>query len=195
MKYLLIETDEKNRIPYGINKNRAIDTRLLTRERFGKLPMWNVVEMNFPREGFFPDLICSPFLLLSDVFMETVMMYQPGTLRKGVKLWDRNSGINETYFLAVLDEPDCMSDHTWFNSVGNRILRLVLDKDRIGDRAVFRVKGYTSGAIVGRMDFVESILRRDVRGIRLSEIEVEEGRRRDRDIFRDAIVGIGEMPR
>ena len=62
------------------------------------------------------------------------------------------------------------------------ILRLVLDKHRIGDRAVFRVKGYTSGAIVGRMDFVESILRRDVRGIRLSEIEVEEGRRRDREV-------------
>lgn len=174
MKYFLIRTDEKNKIPYGINKNMAVDTRLLTKEKFGRLPVWNVVEMNFPREGFFPDLICSPFLLLSDVFMETVMMYQPGTPHKGIKLWDRNSGINETYSLAVLDELDCMSDETQYNSVGNRILRLVLDREKIGDKAVFKVKGHVSGGIVGRLDFVESILRRDVRGIRLVEIEVEE---------------------
>lgn len=173
MKYFLIETNERNKIPYGINKNRAIDTRLLTKEKFGRLPAWNVVEMDFPVEGFFPDLICSPFLLLSDVFMETVIMYQPGTLHKGIKLWDRNNGVNETYFLTVLEEPDCMSDKTLFNSVGNRILRLVLDEEKIGDRAVFRIKGYTSSAIVGRLDFVESILRRNVRGIRLTEIGVE----------------------
>lgn len=173
MKYFLIKTNEKNKIPYGINKNRAIDTRLLTKEKFGRLPVWNVVEMDFPTEGFFPDLICSPFLLLSDVFMETVMMYQPGTLRKGIKLWDRNNGINETYFLTVLDELDCMSDKTQYNSVGNRIIRLVLDKEKIGEKAVFKIKGYVPNGIVGRLDFVESILRRNVRGIRLSEIEVE----------------------
>jgi len=176
MKYFLIETDEKNKIPYGINKNRAIDTRLLTGESFSRLPVWNVVGMNFPTEGFFPDLICSPFLLLSDVFLETVMMYQPKTLHRGVKLWDRSSGVNETYFLTVLDELDCMSDKTQFNSVGNRILRLVLDMDKIGENVVFKVKGFASGGIVGRLDFVESILRRNVRGIRLSEIETADGR-------------------
>lgn len=43
MKYFLIETDDKNKIPYGINKNRAIDIRLLSREKFSMLPLWNVV--------------------------------------------------------------------------------------------------------------------------------------------------------
>ncbi len=28
------------------------------------------------RERFFPDMICSPFLLLSEVYLKTVMMYQ-----------------------------------------------------------------------------------------------------------------------
>ena len=32
MKYFLIGTDEKNRNPYNINKNRALDIRKLTRE-------------------------------------------------------------------------------------------------------------------------------------------------------------------
>ena len=131
MKYFLIETDEKNRIPYGINKNRARDIRLLSRERFNTLPLWNVVEMNFPEEGFFPDIICSPFILLSEECIKTVMMYQEDILYKGIKLWDRKSGGNATYFLTILDELECISDKTQYNSVGNRILKLVLDEKKI----------------------------------------------------------------
>lgn len=38
MKYFLIGTDEKNRIPYNINKNRVVDVRTLTREGIGHCP-------------------------------------------------------------------------------------------------------------------------------------------------------------
>lgn len=54
MKYFLIGTDEKNRIPYNINKNRVVDVRTLTREGIGTLPMWNIIGMDLPDEGFFP---------------------------------------------------------------------------------------------------------------------------------------------
>ncbi len=172
MKYFLIETNEKNRIPYNINKNHAIDIRMLNRSDFDGLPMWNIVEMDFPREGFFPDMICSPFLLLSEVYLKTVMMYQPDVLFKGIKLWNKESGINVTYMLVILDGLECMSDKTQFNSVGNRILKLVLNKEKVDTEAVFRFKECDKNGIIGRMDFVESILRRGVKGIKLTEIEV-----------------------
>ena len=65
MEYFLIETDELNPNPYLINKNRAIDIRMLTREKIDQLPRWNMLEMNFPEEGFFPDLLCDPCTLVS----------------------------------------------------------------------------------------------------------------------------------
>ena len=172
MKYFLIETDDKNKIPYGINKNRGIDIRLLTREKFNMLPLWNVVEMNFPEEGFWPDVICSPFLLLSEDCLKTAMMYQQNIIYKGIKLWDKNSGVNATYFLTVLDEIECISDKTLYNSTGNRILKLVLDRGKIDANVVFKVKGLSGNSIVGRLDFVESILRRDARGIKLTLLEI-----------------------
>lgn len=70
MKYYLLDTDQKNRIPYNINKNHAIDTRYLTKENIDKIPMWNVVEMTFPNEGFFPDLLCNPWILMSECFIK-----------------------------------------------------------------------------------------------------------------------------
>lgn len=81
-------------------------------------------------------------------------------------------GINATYFLTIFDELECISDESQYNSAGNRILNLILDGEKIGTKAVFRVKGFTSNSIVGRLDFVESILRRDARGIRLIPIDV-----------------------
>lgn len=169
MKYFLIGTDEKNRIPYNINKNRVVDVRTLTREGIGTLPMWNIIGMDLPDEGFFPDLICSPFVLMSKNCIKTAAMYQPDIIYRGVKLWDKGSGVNRTSYLSILEELDCMSGQTQFNTAGNRITRLVLDRDRIGGNAVFRIKGYNRGCIAGRLDFVESLLRRGIEGITLEE--------------------------
>lgn len=57
-------------------------------------------------------------------------------------LFDRARDINVTYFFIPLDQVDCLSDKTEYNSIGNR------------------------------MDFVESLFRRGAAGIRLEEIEV-----------------------
>lgn len=167
MEYLLIETNEKNPIPYKINKNRAIDIRLLTREKFQKIPMWSIMEMDFPMEGFFPDLLCSPCIMASKCVMETIAMYQPDVPYKGVKLWNRESGTHATYWMPVLDEVECISDEIRYNSIGNRIIKLVLDREKIKPYAVFRIKGYGRNCIAGRLDFVESMLRRGAGGIKL----------------------------
>lgn len=168
MEYFLIETNEKNKIPYKINKNRAIDIRMLTREKICQLPMWNMMEMDFPMEGFFPDILCSPCILVSKCVMETIIMYQPDVPYKGVKLWNRESGANATYSMPILDEVECISDETLYNNIGNRIVKLVLDREKIKPYAVFRINGYKRNCIVGRMDFVESILRRGAIGIKLT---------------------------
>lgn len=39
MKYFLIGMDEENKTPYNINKNRAIDIRMLSKENLNKLPL------------------------------------------------------------------------------------------------------------------------------------------------------------
>lgn len=70
----------------------------------------------------------------------------------------------------ILDEINCISEETQFNRIGNRIIRLVLDKEKIKPYAAFKIKDYGKNCIVGRMDFVESLLRRGVRGIRVEEV-------------------------
>lgn len=127
--------------------------------------------MDFPREGFFPDMLCDPCILVSRCFMETIMMYQGEIPYRIVKVWERGSGINETYFIPILEEVDCVSSRTQYNRMGNRITKLVLEKEKIKPYAVFRIKNYDRNCVVGRMDFVESLLRRGAEGIKLMEVE------------------------
>lgn len=173
MDFFLIEEEEGNRIPYNVNKNRVIDTRLLTREAYQKIPTWSVVEMELPEEGLFPDLLCRPFVLVSKGFMETSVMYDPDIPYRSVKLWDRKSGMNGTYFISLLEEIECISEKTKYNKIGNRITELVLNYEMIRDKVVFKIKGYDRKCIVGRMDFVESLLRRKARGIQIEKVKMD----------------------
>ncbi|MEZ3495147.1 MAG: hypothetical protein K1W38_23355, partial [Lachnospiraceae bacterium] len=151
---------------------RALDIRKLTREGIDTLPRWNIISMDLPDEGFFSDLICSPYILMSRECIRAVTMYQPDIVYKGVKLWESDSGVNRTYFLAIIEELDCMSKETQRSAMGNRIIRLVLDEEKIGSNAVFRIKGCDKSCIVVRLDVVESLLRRGVQGITLEEVQL-----------------------
>ena len=61
----------------------------------------------------------------------------------------------------------------------NRIATIIQEKGiwfwhKIDTKAVFEIKGFDRKCIVGRMDFVESILRRGAEGITLEEICINE---------------------
>ena len=66
MEYFLVETDKKNRIPYGINVNRAVDIRFANRNMAYKIPNCCVVDMKTPMEVFFPDILTESFLMVSE---------------------------------------------------------------------------------------------------------------------------------
>ena len=50
-----------------------------------------------------------------------------------------------------------------------------IDKDKVGDKAVFKLKGVEKSYIIARLDMVESLLRRGGKGIMVREINVSEG--------------------
>lgn len=138
------QTDEDGYILQGSSERR------LTEEEIGALSRYEL------------------FLAAQEIYAEN-----PETLYRGVKLWERKSGTNASYFIPLLEEIPCLSERTQYNSTGNRIVKPVLDKSKIGEAAVFKIKNFDRNCIVGREDFVESILRRRSRGIRMEEVESE----------------------
>ena len=173
MKYFLIETDKKNHIPYAINANRAVDIRYVNRANAYKIPNCCVVDMKTPAAVFFPGILMEPFLMVEDKAADVIEMYAPETIFKTIYLLERESGISATYFMPFVEEIECLSDKTKMSRGKTELLEIVLRKEAIQKKQIFRVVGYKHTYLIGGMAFVESILRRGVCGIELTEVEVE----------------------
>lgn len=173
MKYYMLTQEEGNHIPYNINSNRGVDIRWINPDDINKIGRKNIMSMDIPMDVFFPDMLFDPCILVSKMCMKTILMYWSHIRYKSVKLLHLDTRTHATYFIPLLDEVDCISDRTQYNNIGNRIIKLVLAADKIGKTVVFRIAGYDQKYMIGREDFVESILRRGARGIRFEEIETD----------------------
>ena len=68
-----------------------------------------------------------------------------------------------------------MHEKSEYNLDKSVIKKGVIDYGKTEGKAIFRLKGFGHYYMVGRLDLVESILKRKVRGIGLKELEVWEG--------------------
>ncbi len=50
--------------------------------------------------------------------------------------------------------------------------KIILKREKIKEKAIFKVGGIKERYIIARMDLVESILKREVKGINLIEVKV-----------------------
>ncbi len=172
MKFFLVETSTGNRLPYGINANRAVDVRYANRRRAYRIPNCCVVDMKTPSEVFFPDIIIEPFLMVSREVAEVIEMYTPETIFKTIYLLEMESGINATYFMPFVEEVECLSEQTKKSRGGTELLDIVLLQDVVVEKPIFRIAGFTHVYLVVRLDAIESMLRRGACGMKLKELNV-----------------------
>ncbi len=170
MEFLLVETDKENPIPYGINANRAVDIRYANRKQAYRIPNCCVVDMKTPMEYFFPDILTEPFLMVSDIVAHVIEMYLPETFFKTIYLLEMESEVHATYFMPFLEEVDCLAEETEKSYGGTELLDIVLRKEAVKEKPIFRVAGFSHVYLIVREDVIESMLRRRVRGIRLKEL-------------------------
>ena len=119
----------------------------------------------------FTDIISHPFFLLSEKVREAVMAFLPNLTLKNVYLFDEKKGEAKEYFLPCLEEVDCLTEDSRYNRDRSILEKAVLDKSRIGDRALFALKGPKNNYIVARLDFIEVLTGYRFRGMKWTEAE------------------------
>ena len=81
------------------------------------------------------------------------------------------------YFPGILSEPilesiKCLADEAKVSRGGKELLEIVLREEMIFSKAIFRIAGFDHSYVIGRLDFVESIMRRSAEGLKLIEIMI-----------------------
>lgn len=165
MKYFEIqEAPELKYAPQLENWYGKFDVRDIKLEGFPRLPDRQLFTIKPSDRTIFTDIIQFPFLLLSLKVTEVIKMYRERCFCRDVILLDQISGKSELYQLPVFDETDRLSIRE--RQVGSQSETVVLDKH------IFWVRDSLKRHTVISLDLAESLLRREVTGLGLKEIEL-----------------------
>lgn len=175
MDYFLLKQDERyTDVPLLLDVYKKIDTRDIHPTRAYKIADPLIFHVKAGEESSYLDIMDRQLLLLSDKLKRVVEAYEPDTLFKLVVLIDLSRHRQNNYYLPILEEVEAVSPRSEFNLDKSVIKRLVLLEEKLRGKKIVRLKESEKPLIVVRLDVAESILRRDLTGIRLERVPVEE---------------------
>lgn len=155
MKFFQINSEpDGNVLPRIVGWKEKLDYHAVQRGEILKLPKRTLLYVENHPETVFADVVDSPFFLVSDMVWKVMKEYDGSVVGREIILLDDIFGVTETYHMPVLKMYDDLS----------------APQGQKAASPFFRYSGEKRDYMIGRLDFVESILRRDAKGIRLQEI-------------------------
>lgn len=172
MRYFIIEEDRKYvNLPKLLDFHKKIDVRDLRQGSYYKIPKRFILRIQGSPDTLFPEVLVHPVFMVTEEIKKVLDLYEPNMNYKEVILLDQEYGKTEKYFLPTLDEIDCLTEESEFNLDHSVLNKIAIDADKTLDKCIFSLSGVKNRHIVVRLDFVESILRRNARGFSLRLVQ------------------------
>ncbi|MEJ8553233.1 imm11 family protein [Tepidibacter sp. Z1-5] len=174
MEYFLLKQDERyNDFPMIIDLFSKVDKRNINIENYKKLDDMMVFHVNASENSVFMDILERQIYLISSGLKDLISKYEPNIIYKTVFLIDRVNKVQRKYFLPIFFEVDTLHESSEFNLDKSVIKKIVLDKNKIKDRKIFKINKGEKTQIVVSLDLAESILRRSFIGVKLEDVKVK----------------------
>lgn len=122
----------------------------------------------------FPDFMTDPMVMVTEKVKKCLWLYEPNIPVKEIVLLDRQKRMTRNYYVPKFAELDCLTEGSKYTNWNYDLEYAELDEEKIGDKAIFMLKGPEKRNIVARMDVVESLLRRGAKGFLPKETDVRE---------------------
>lgn len=119
-----------------------------------------------------PDFLQSPVYLISDMVKQVVDLQEDDMIWKQVSLVQRQTRKLYPYFQLLLDPIQAVHPDTTYYPNGME-KHLILDRKKIGTHRVFLLEDSQVKYPVVHINVAESLLRRNLQGVILEEIEVK----------------------
>ncbi len=164
MRYFLLINSGRNPFPEIRGWSQALDVRKMNRREYRELPSSFQLEMRKGVDHMLPDILLSPFLLLSEQVMDVVSFYNPEIPCCFAVLFDDALKECASYFCPILEEEDCVMEEAYREGETVR-----LDGRKMKGLPLFQIRVKNRKKTVIRMDLAESLLKRHAVGLELKE--------------------------
>ena len=151
LPYFYIKENLENMRGIRIYTSENIPSNIDTlNERFYEMPREFVLEIEKTKEFIFPDLMMNVYPLISERFREVLLLFDIEIFVKRVVLIDKESREMQSYYLLYTEK--------LLNTDFNNFFRVVREENE-------------NIRFIVNLDFAESLIRRDVKGIEFVEVE------------------------
>lgn len=180
MKYFeLQDNPDLKYAPKIKNGHGIIATRDITLEKYPELPKYQLFILNPATKIIFTDFILYPFLLVSPSVMDVIQMYKELCFYREVILLDQIGGESKLYYLPVFKETNKLIVIEKENKVLEDSDFARLNEKVYLDNNIFWVRDSQKRHTIISLDLMESLLRRNITGIGIKEVELFVKRRTD----------------
>ncbi len=174
MDYFLLKQDERYvNVPRLKDVFNKIDTRNINLLSSHKIDDIIVFFIKADKESSFIDILDNQLFLISYEMSTILKKYDPNIVLKLIPLIDQVNEKQKNYCLPIFEEIEALSENTEFNLNKTVAKKIVLDKEKIQGKKIFKIKELFKPLIVIRLDVAESLLRRNYKGISLERLLVE----------------------
>ena len=175
MDYFLLKQDEEyTNAPRLMDVFKNMDVRNINLLNAHKIEEIVIYNFKCDNETEFLDIIDRNLFLISEEMKKIIEKYDSEIIFKTIPLIDLPHGRQENYYMPIFEEIDCLSESSEFNLNKTVVKKIVLDKEKIKNKKIFKIKESSKILIVARLDVAESLLRREFKGMCLERLEIDD---------------------
>ena len=174
MDYFLLSQDKRyTNVPQIIGFFQRIYARDLNPLRADNIADNNSFFVKSSEYNQFIDILENPLLLVSEDMRKIMEKYNRNIIFKRLALIDRERQIQKIYNIPIFEEVEALHEDTEFNWNKTVVKNIVLDKEKVKGKKIFKIKESDKTLAVVRLDVAESLLRREFEGMNLERLQIK----------------------
>ena len=174
MDYFLLKQDEEyTNAPMLMDVFKNIDVRNINLLNAHKIDDIVILNVKCNDETEFLDILDRNLFLISKEMKKIIKKYDSEILFKTIPLIDLPHERQENYYMPIFEEVECLSEKSELNLNKTVVKKIILNKEKIRNKKIFKIKESSKTLVVIRLDVAESLLRREFKGMCLERLEID----------------------
>ena len=173
MDYFLLKQDKRYHTLNIVDLFKRINAMDFTTLRADNIPDNDSFFVKPSDYNQFTDILEAPIYLVSEELKNILGKYNRNIIFKRMALIDREKQKQKIYNIPIFEPFEALHEDSEFNLNKTVVKKIVLDKEKIKNHKVFKIKESFDTLVVVRLDVAESLLRRDFHGISLERLQIK----------------------
>lgn len=173
MDYFRLGQDR--RIPYSVLLQGTPDIPNIQNAMHGDivgLEEMTIVTVSSSTFNAYPNILDRQLFLVKEEIKEVFTYFAPQMQYRSFCLLDTENAVFNYYFAPDIELVYCFDESSTYNLNKSVIQKVVLKKEQVKDRDIFRLKEVNDCVVIVSLPVAESLMRRKIEGLRFFSVEL-----------------------